>query len=106
MKKKREEEKVRPPKVGELVLVEHGSSTRGQVAVVSGVDAPGLVKVRKFHPRSGSFAAETSVPLWKTRGKPERGDKRAAAARALLAEETQAAEKKAERAAKKAAVKP
>jgi hypothetical protein len=42
-------------KVGDLVLVEHGSSARGQVAVIVAV-RDGLVGVRKYIPASESFA--------------------------------------------------
>jgi len=70
-------------KVGDLVLVEHGSSARGQVAVIVAV-RDGLVGVRKYIPASESFADPIDVPTWKLKGKPDRTDERAKAARALL----------------------
>lgn len=80
-------------RVGDLVLVEHGSSARGQVAVVVAAPEGGMVTVRKFIPArkakmgpvEESLAPAAAVPLWRVKGKPEKTDERLPAARALLA---------------------
>ena len=70
-------------KRGELVLVEHGSSVRGQVAVVIEASA-GMVVIRKYLPDRGELASRSEVPTWKVKGKPAKSDERATGARELL----------------------
>lgn len=81
----------RPPRVGELILVEHGISPRGQIALVMSV-AGGLFTVRKFVVASSRFGAPTTVPAFRVKGKPAADDLRVKAAReAAKALKTEAA---------------
>ncbi len=82
-KKIETKKKARPCRAGDLVVVEHGSTKRGQVAVVV-VVREGLLGVRKYSPTSGDFGEQVDVPTWKVKGKPERSDERATATRALI----------------------
>ena len=72
-------------KAGELVLVQHGASRRGQIALVESQDKT-LVKVRKWFANGQKFGENAlTLPLRMILGRPGKDDERATLARAKLA---------------------
>lgn len=77
-----------PPKlrlrVADFVIVEHGKSTRGQVAIVESV-GEGLITVRKFRVAKGdvpaAWAKNTATIPVRMLSRPVKGDERVKSAR-------------------------
>lgn len=71
-------------RAGRLVLVRHGKSEGGQVAVIEG-HGDGLVTVRAWHAKSATFAEHPkSIPMRDVLGVPVSTDPRVKSAKAEL----------------------
>lgn len=71
-------------RVGRVVMIRHGASQKGQVAVIDS-HGGGLVTVRAWHVRSGSFGRAKSIPTRDVLSAAEAKDPRVKDVKAALA---------------------